>query len=110
MAQAVVLPPGGGTPGPGDPFAFAPSAADTLVGETLPTPIAFTTPAGSVTGEFKEVVYRNVAGESVVCPAGGCLDFYYQVHNDITSADTIARITAINFKLFATDVGCASFP
>jgi len=105
MAQAIILAPGGGTLGPGDPFLLAPSAADTLVAETMPTPIVFVSPGGLVHGEFKQVVYRNVAGESAVCPAGGCLDFYYQVHNDVGSTDTIARITAINFTGFMTDVG-----
>jgi hypothetical protein len=105
MAQAIILLPGGGTLGPGDPFPLTPSLADTFVVGTMPTPILFATPKGKVTGEFKQVVYRNIAGESAVCPAGGCLDFYYQVHNDLGSADTIARITAIDFTGFMTDVG-----
>ena len=53
-------------------------------------------PAIPWTGTFRTAVFRNV---------GGTLDFYYQFTNNLSSLDTITRITNSTFAGFTTDVG-----
>src|SRR4051794_25356171 len=110
-AHAALLNPGGTNVGPGDPLATQ-YALDTAAGPALATTgvINFTgvDALGAVfyTGTLEQVVYRSVASAgNLACPAGGCLDFYYQFHNNTGSADAIARMTTVSFTGFVTDVG-----
>jgi hypothetical protein len=51
---------------------------------------------GTATGEIRVAVFRE---------AVGTLDFYYQVANDASSINAIARVTAISFVGFETNTG-----
>jgi hypothetical protein len=94
-AQATPLPPGGSgvipSPNPGLPGA---ALLASHVG------VAWMTPGGLVHGTATTAVYSdptNVFG-------AGDLTFVYQVTNDMSSVDGIARLTMINFAGFLTDV------
>jgi hypothetical protein len=110
-AQAVLLPPATTTTingGVGDLLnaqyvadAGGPIVADTGV-------LSFTADTGVYSGTFRQVVYRAAIGNPA-CPAGGCLDFYYQFSNNAGSTDPIELMTTIAFNGFLTDVGTA-FP
>jgi hypothetical protein len=50
-------------------------------------------------GTLRTAVYRN---------ASNTLDFYYQFSNNVTSADSVGRLTMTNFSGFTTDVGYRS--
>jgi hypothetical protein len=67
------------------------SAGTLLATETEP----FTTSPGT-SGVFDAAVYQE---------SGGTLDFYYQIFNNATSTDSIARETDTNFSGFTTATG-----
>ncbi len=50
----------------------------------------------SYDGTVRAAVYRN---------SGNTLDFYYQFTNNVSSADSVGRLTMTNFTGFTTDVG-----
>ena len=93
------------------------SHASILVPGSTVFPDVFTAPSGAVllasisapwvdsgstmSGTEETAVFLDPT--NVLC--AGCLDFMYQVSNNPSSTDSIARLTAINFTGFSTDVG-----
>ena len=94
-ASASLLAPGTVLP----PDIFAPLPGATLLASLNSGPVTSTN--GSVTFDLVTAVYADPTN-----PFGaGDLDFVYQVQNFAVSPDAIARLTAINFTGFQTDVG-----
>jgi len=112
VAQAALLAPGGTVPLTGDALAaqyFADSTAGPILKDTGTVAFTGKDAGGNVvySGKVRQVVYLAAIG-NLACPAGGCLDFYYQFSNDGTSTDSIARMSTANYKGFVTDVGTAA--
>ena len=91
--QATVLVPGAEAP----PDVTTAPAATLLA--TLSAPWTDTT--STMSGTMRSAVYSDPS--NVFC--AGCLDFMYQVANNASSTDSIARLTAISFAGSQTDVG-----
>jgi len=83
--------------------------------------VPFTASVRTYSGILKATVYLDATPLVGVCPAGGCLDFYYQVVNNAGSRDSISRESNINFGGFITSAsfringaspvaGSAAFP
>lgn len=66
------------------------------------TSVPFVASVGTYSGTLRAAVYLDATPLAVVCPTGGCLDFYYQVVNNATSRDPISRESNINFGGFLT--------
>lgn len=96
-----------------------PRALADLIG-TVPTPPGATvfpglvpagTPSGTLVASLSEPFVTSPALESgtlvaaVYLESGGTLDFYYQITNNVTSTDSLARGTAIDFTGFTTSTG-----
>jgi hypothetical protein len=95
-----------------------PSARADLAGTVLTAPtdtvfpglVAPGTPAGTLLADLIEPFTTSVGTSGVLTTAvyqesGGTLDFYYQVANDSSSIDSLARETDTNFKGFTTSTG-----
>jgi hypothetical protein len=91
--QATVLLPGAEAP----PDASAAPVATLLA--TLSAP--WTDSTSTMSGTMRSAVYSDPT--NVFC--AGCLDFMYQVTNNASSTDSIARLSAIDFTGSRTDVG-----
>jgi hypothetical protein len=70
-----------------------PAVLDTFKG-------TFNFDSGALTGTYTEVVFVDHFG--LTC--GGCLDFAYQVENDVSSKDVITRVGLTPFTGYTTDV------
>jgi len=95
-AQASVLIPG---PGEDPPDIFALTSGLTLLADENSGTVTST--GGALTFSVESAVYKDQSNTF----GAGDLDFVYQVTNSVTSPDSIARVTAINFTGFDTDVG-----
>jgi len=96
FASADILVPGAS--GPPDIFALA----GTSLQASISGPWANTT--STMSGTYVTAVFSDPA--NTFC--AGCLDFMYQVTNNVGSTDSVGRTTAINFTGWLTDVGFAA--
>lgn len=112
VASATVLAPGSPYVAP-DPFT-GPASTDTLVASI--TQKSFT---GLDSGTPPNVRFTGWVTQAVYQEAGtGYLDFYFQVHNDSTSADPIGHLSFTNYQQnyvgsfvdAGVDLGTATYP
>lgn len=94
-AEGTVLPPG---PGALPPDIFALSGVTLLASFNSGSVVAV---GGKYTFTLTAAVYSDPSNTF----GAGDLDFVYQVSNSASSADSIGRVTAIDFTGFSTDVG-----